>query len=219
MKNIPESALMFTSFELFKRLLCADIKQPKTHERFVAGGLAGFVTRLLIYPLDVVKTRMVTAPTGTYKGIIDCFIKTYKADGWLGFFHGLVPSVIGVVPYLGVNFTVYESSKAIYLRDHGLKDNAKLPSIVFLTCGALGSAIGQLVVYPLSMAMTRLQAQGTDGHPPRYKGMGDCFRRILKVDGIFGLYRGIGPNFMKTIPSVAISYYVYEKVKEQMEKK
>jgi len=36
------------------------------------------------------------------------------------------------------------------------------------------------------------------------------FKKIWKNDGIFGLYRGLAPNFMKVIPAVSISYVVYE---------
>lgn len=37
------------------------------------------------------------------------------------------------------------------------------------------------------------------------------FQKIIKQDGLTGLYRGIVPNFMKVIPAVGISYVVYEK--------
>jgi len=41
-----------------------------------------------------------------------------------------------------------------------------------------------------------------------YKGMADCFTKTLYVDGVFGLYKGIGPNFLKAVPAVSISYVV-----------
>lgn len=37
------------------------------------------------------------------------------------------------------------------------------------------------------------------------------FQKIIKQDGLTGLYRGIVPNFMKVVPAVGISYVVYEK--------
>lgn len=43
--------------------------------------------------------------------------------------------------------------------------------------------------------------------------MTDLFRHIFKTEGIRGLYRGLTPNFMKVIPSVSISYVVYEYLK------
>lgn len=42
------------------------------------------------------------------------------------------------------------------------------------------------------------------------------FQRIIAKEGVFGLYRGIAPNFMKVLPAVSISYVVYEKMKENL---
>lgn len=39
------------------------------------------------------------------------------------------------------------------------------------------------------------------------------FRHIIRTEGPKGLYRGLAPNFMKVIPSVSISYVVYEYLK------
>jgi solute carrier family 25 (mitochondrial phosphate transporter), member 23/24/25/41 len=43
-----------------------------------------------------------------------------------------------------------------------------------------------------------------------YNGMMDCFVKTIKNEGFIGLYRGLGPNFLKTIPAISISYAVYE---------
>lgn len=75
---------------------------------------------------------------------------------------------------------------------------------------------GQLVAYPLALVRTRLQAPGAHAH---YSGMLDCFRKILAADGVKGLYRGLVPNFAKSIPAVAASYAVFEKTKQFLESK
>ena len=43
--------------------------------------------------------------------------------------------------------------------------------------------------------------------------MTSLFRHIVRTEGAMGLYRGLAPNFMKVIPSVSISYVVYEYLK------
>lgn len=42
------------------------------------------------------------------------------------------------------------------------------------------------------------------------------FRKIIKEDGLRGLYRGILPNFMKVAPAVSITYVVYERIKRAL---
>lgn len=46
--------------------------------------------------------------------------------------------------------------------------------------------------------------------------MSSLFRHIVRTEGPRGLYRGLTPNFMKVIPSVSISYVVYERLKVAM---
>lgn len=40
--------------------------------------------------------------------------------------------------------------------------------------------------------------------------MTGLFRKIVRQEGLAGLYRGITPNFLKVLPAVSISYVVYE---------
>jgi hypothetical protein len=40
--------------------------------------------------------------------------------------------------------------------------------------------------------------------------MTSVFKQILQREGVFGLYRGIGANFIKVLPAVSTSYIVYE---------
>jgi pyridoxal/pyridoxine/pyridoxamine kinase len=75
--------------------------------------------------------------------------------------------------------------------------------------GTTASFTGQLIAYPLQLVRTRLQNSGVGGLP-HYTGMGHVFREVLARDGPKGLYRGIGANFAKGIPAVAIGYLAYE---------
>jgi solute carrier family 25 phosphate transporter 23/24/25/41 len=85
-----------------------------------------------------------------------------------------------------------------------------------LSCGAAATTCGQLVAYPLQLIRTRLQAQGMKGRPVVYTGILDCAAQTIRCDGISGLYRGILPNFMKSLPAISISYAVYETAKASL---
>lgn len=47
----------------------------------------------------------------------------------------------------------------------------------------------------------------------RYWGMTDAFQRIWRREGIVGFYRGLVPNYVKVIPSISLSFVVYEELK------
>ena len=47
-----------------------------------------------IYPLELVRTRLAVCPPGTYSGMIDCFARIIKQEGWRAFYRGLTPSLV-----------------------------------------------------------------------------------------------------------------------------
>uniref|UniRef100_A0A7E4VM56 Mitochondrial dicarboxylate carrier n=1 Tax=Panagrellus redivivus TaxID=6233 RepID=A0A7E4VM56_PANRE len=69
---------------------------PVTH--FGCSFLAASIATLLTQPLDVLKTRMMNAPPGTYKGVGDCAMVVAKL-GPSGFFKGFVPAFIRMAPH------------------------------------------------------------------------------------------------------------------------
>jgi solute carrier family 25 carnitine/acylcarnitine transporter 20/29 len=74
--------------------------------QLVAGGLGGIAAWGISYPIDVIKSRMQTYPE--YKGILDCAVKSYRAEGHRVFFAGLGTTVIRSFPVNAVIFLVYE---------------------------------------------------------------------------------------------------------------
>ena len=79
--------------------------------RLCAGGIAGMVAAVIVYPLEVVKTLRTVFPdecTGIYE-TIDCVVQ--KGGGIAGLYRGLVPTLIAMFPYVGVEFMVYETLK------------------------------------------------------------------------------------------------------------
>lgn len=117
---------------------------------------------------------------------------------------------------LGVDLALYSGLKEAYTASFPDREPGTL---TLLACGAASSTAGQLVSYPLQLIRTRLQTQGTQGRPVLYNGMIDCFSKTIKEDGPTGLYRGIGPNFVKAVPAISISYVAFEHTRVFLERK
>jgi hypothetical protein len=81
-------------------------------------------------------------------------------EGPLAFYKGWLPSVIGVVPYVGLNFGVYETLKHMLLAHYGYRDERELSVPERLGCGAAAGTMGQTVAYPFDVARRRLQVRG-----------------------------------------------------------
>ena len=54
------------------------------------------------------KTRLALGTTGQYKGISDCAVQLFKQNGIKAFYRGYVPNLLGILPYAGIDLTVYE---------------------------------------------------------------------------------------------------------------
>lgn len=137
------------------------------------------------------------------------------------FYYSLSPFSLLQVPYVGLNFAVYESLKdwLIKSRPFGLVQDSELSVTTRLACGAFAGTIGQTVAYPLDVIRRRMQMTGWshaasvvagDGRgkvPLEYTGMIDAFRKTVRHEGFGALYKGLVPNSVKV--SLHLSVMIY----------
>jgi len=206
---MPESGVKFWAYDVAKIHICADPRLPRIHERLAAGAYAGAASCIAIYPLEVAKTRIAVASSGTYEGILHCIQLTARKEGLLALYKGLGASLTGIIPFSAVDLALYNTFKQEMQRHR----RSEPDTLTMLGCGALSSSLAQLATYPLALAKTRLQASGMPGFTTRYTGLIGCLADTIQNDGFKGLYRGIVPNLLKAVPSISISYVVFENAK------
>ena len=205
-KVVPETATKYVAFDILKRQLAKDPGNATVLERFAAGGMAGAAAQTVVYPLEIVKTRVSLSAGGcSMATVIGGVLRT---EGTRGLFKGLTPSLVGIFPYAGIdlmaNSVLKDALAAKYAevgRDPGVAE--------LLGCGMASSTSAMLVTYPLNLVRTRLQASGMPGQPT-YSGPVECAGKILAKEGFAGLYRGLVPNLAKVLPATSVSYAVYD---------
>ncbi|KAK4754679.1 hypothetical protein SAY87_002783 [Trapa incisa] len=217
-KVAPESAIRFYVYEMLKKFIVKakggeDKAEIGALGRLLAGGLAGAVAQTSIYPMDLVKTRLQTynCNGGKLPSIGVMSREIWVHEGPRAFYRGLVPSLLGIIPYAGIDLAAYETLKDMS-RKHILQDADPGP-LVQLGCGTVSGALGATCVYPLQVVRTRMQAQRADTSG----GMSDVFRRTFQHEGLRGFYKGLFPNLLKVIPSASITYLVYETMKKRLD--
>ena len=87
--------------------------------------LAAFIT----YPYQVVRTRLQNTDN-KYAGSLDCIKKIYSLEGWIGFYKGLTPNLVRVVPATMITFVVYENLSHYLLKR---EESKKVVGIVNLS--------------------------------------------------------------------------------------
>uniref|UniRef100_A0AAR2K033 EF-hand domain-containing protein n=1 Tax=Pygocentrus nattereri TaxID=42514 RepID=A0AAR2K033_PYGNA len=214
LKIAPESAIKFMAYEQVTQISTKNGGSLRVQERFIAGSLAGATAQTIIYPMEVLKTRLTLRKTGQYSGMVDCARQILRKEGVRAFYRGYVPNTLGIIPYAGIDLAVYETLKNAWLQRYCV-GSADPGVLVLLGCGTVSSTCGQLASYPLALIRTRMQAQASTEGAPKLTMVGQ-FKHIVSHEGVPGLYRGIAPNFLKVIPAVSISYVVYEHMKKAL---
>jgi solute carrier family 25 thiamine pyrophosphate transporter 19 len=132
-------------------------------------------------------------------------------------FAGSGPAVLGIVPYMGLNFALYD-----YLVRKGDRVNVRDAG----TAGAISGGVSKLVVYPLDTMKKRLQAQAfetfwgsgeTIASRVQHKNMIDCGLSILRVEGVAAFYRGLVPTVMKTMVATSLTFAIFQMTKNTLE--
>jgi len=65
----------------------------------------------LLYPLDTVRTRLAVSSKGTYSGIFSTLQRIWAEEGFLALYRGIVPNMVGILPYAGVDIMMFEIVK------------------------------------------------------------------------------------------------------------
>jgi solute carrier family 25 phosphate transporter 23/24/25/41 len=202
------------------------------NQRLLAGSFSGFCTQTIIYPLEFIKTRLIIAQTGQYHGIMNSVVQIYRTQGLISFYRGYLPSVIGTVPTVAINLSVYEVSRRYWLLDcerlfvncsvriaiqtfrnycmqQGMEES-KFKKLIFIGSSVISCFVSAFVTYPLFFVRTKMQIQEQN------VSLTDIVRSIRRKHGVSGFYRGFTVNFVKSVPSITITYVFYEYMREKL---
>ncbi|KAF9531941.1 mitochondrial carrier domain-containing protein [Crepidotus variabilis] len=179
---------------------------------FVQGGIAGSIGATAVYPIDMVKTRMQNQRSTVvgqllYKNSIDCAKKIFRNEGFLGFYRGLGPQLVGVAPEKAIKLTVND-----LIRSRAMDPETGRIKIYWeLVAGATAGGSQVVFTNPLEIVKIRLQVQGETAKVGGAKPKGAI--HIVRQLGILGLYKGSSACLLRDIPFSAIYFTAYSHLK------
>ncbi|KAF1949067.1 mitochondrial 2-oxodicarboxylate carrier protein-like protein [Byssothecium circinans] len=168
--------------------------------QFAAGAVAGISEILVMYPLDVVKTR-IQLQHGTaipkdgqgYTGVLDCFRKIVKHEGFRRLYRGISAPILMEVPKRAIKFSSNDTFAPFYQRLFGAPT---LTQPLAILTGASAGAVESLVVVPFELVKIRLQDKTSAS---RYTGPVDCLTKVVRSEGILALYNGFEATLWRHI--------------------
>lgn len=182
---------------------------------FVQGGIAGAFGATIVYPIDMVKTRMQNQRSTVvgqllYKNSIDCARKIFRNEGFLGFYRGLGPQLVGVAPEKAIKLTVND-----IVRSRAMDPETGRIKIYWeLAAGGMAGGCQVIFTNPLEIVKIRLQVQGEAAKLEGIKPRGAI--HIIRQLGIVGLYKGSSACLLRDIPFSAIYFPAYSHLKKDV---
>ncbi|VVT56676.1 uncharacterized protein SAPINGB_P005209 [Magnusiomyces paraingens] len=181
---------------------------------FALGAVAGAFGATVVYPIDLVKTRMQNQRSShpgqqlLYKNSIDCFKKVVSREGVLGLYSGLGPQLIGVAPEKAIKLTVNDLIRGKFASKDG-----SIPVWAEILAGGTAGACQVVFTNPLEIVKIRLQMQGevakTMENAPKRSALW-----IVRNLGLFGLYKGASACLLRDVPFSAIYFPTYAHLKK-----
>ncbi|RUP48893.1 hypothetical protein BC936DRAFT_143728 [Jimgerdemannia flammicorona] len=165
--------------------------------------------------------------TRKYKNSFHCLIQIVRDEGIKGLYKGMSASYLGVAEST-IQWVVYEQLKSMIAESKVQKEGLPLSSLQSSDIGGkspkdwvghLGSAavakfIAACISYPHEVLRTRLRQPAENG-VLKYTGLVQCFKTIVREEGVPSLYGGITAHLIRVIPNAAIMFFCYEAILHQ----
>ncbi|ORX90212.1 mitochondrial carrier [Basidiobolus meristosporus CBS 931.73] len=169
--------------------------------KLVNGAIAGVVGTLIIYPLDMVKTRLQSQKADAfgklrYQGGVHCFKTIVQAEGARGLYRGLVPNLIGITPEKAIKLAVNDYARE-YLAKQSHTDPDHLPIHLGMMAGATAGFCQVIATNPMEIVKIQMQVAGADLKPgqPRPTAL-----QVVQRLGLRGVYKGTPATLLRDVP-------------------
>ncbi|KAK0711935.1 mitochondrial carrier domain-containing protein [Lasiosphaeris hirsuta] len=225
---VPKMAIRFTSFEWYKQLL-ADKKTGMISGKgtFLAGLLAGITEAVaVVTPMEVIKIRLqaqyhsMADPLDIpkYRNAAHALYTVVKEEGVGALYRGVSLTALRQGSNQAVNFTAYTYFKEWLRKWQPELEGANLPSWQTTLIGLVSGAMGPLSNAPIDTIKTRLQKTPAEPGTTAMQRISRIAKDMIRQEGIHAFYKGITPRIMRVAPGQAVTFTVYEILKEKLER-
>ncbi|CAG8671399.1 17390_t:CDS:2, partial [Acaulospora morrowiae] len=236
----PYAAIKFVAYEQFRHILIPSRKYETSMRILLSGSLAGVTSVLFTYPLELIRVRLAYEVRGDNRiGFKSICRQVYHESAashrryfhfpLMNFYRGLLPTIMGMIPYAGVSFWTHyilsEFSRKMWpehttrpslvagkLDSQGQERRAPLKTWVELGVGGVAGAVSQTAAYPFEVIRRRMQVHGAFD-PSNFVGIWQTTKTIWNASGFKGFFVGLSIGYLKVTPMVAVSFTVYNRMK------
>lgn len=173
---------------------------------FLAGGLAGALSRTATAPVDRLK-MLLQVQEGRMMTLKEGF-RVMAAEGSIrAYFKGNGTNVLKIAPETSIKLALND-----HLRHNIHGDPADVRAWERMVCGGISGAVGQGLVYPLDTVRTRLAVC----HSDEYGGIWQTAVRLYRTEGVKAFYRGMVPSMCGILPYAGVDICLFELLKDML---
>jgi mitochondrial ornithine carrier protein len=179
--------------------------------------LAGIVGKYVEYPFDTIKVRLQSQPDSQplkYKGPLDCFRQSLKADGVLGLYRGISAPLVGAALETSCLFFFERIGReAVYKSGFCPRDSSPPLSALWFT-GAFSGVFTSFVLTPIELVKCKIQVPAGDRQAGQSLRPIPVIRDIYRHHGIMGFWHGQLPTLIREAGGCAAWFGSKETVTE-----
>ncbi|KAJ2093541.1 Fe(2+) transporter [Coemansia sp. RSA 1813] len=175
-----------------------------------AGAAAGIMEHSVMYPFDIVKTRMqvVGSPsTMVYSGVTQALKVISTTEGMRSLWRGVTSVVLGAGPSHAVYFAVYEQTKTMLTAASGGQANALAAG----AAGGIATVISDALMNPFDVVKQRMQLANTG-----YRNIVDCATTVFRKEGLRAFYVSYPTTLVMNMPFQSIQFGCYDLFRRTM---
>eukprot|EP00927_Polykrikos_kofoidii_P060449 TRINITY_DN5542_c0_g1_i2.p1 TRINITY_DN5542_c0_g1~~TRINITY_DN5542_c0_g1_i2.p1 ORF type:complete len:393 (+),score=51.33 TRINITY_DN5542_c0_g1_i2:171-1181(+) len=223
LRQLSYGSLRFGLYSICKQRLGVSSQNAASSavfSRLAAGVFAGSTAAFICNPIDLIKIRMqadgmraIGQVPPSYRGVTDGVVSIVRNEGWRGLWKGAIPGATRAGVVNMAEIAAYDEIKSLVLRQNLMSEGLQLHLATAMITGFLST----LASCPFDVVKSRLMSQPFDdrGVGLRYRGMGDCFVKCFRAEGLPFLWRGFGPCYANKGPTVVILFLTYEQLRTQ----
>ncbi|OSS46272.1 hypothetical protein B5807_08694 [Epicoccum nigrum] len=179
----------------------------------LAGAFAGIAEHSVMYPVDMLKTRMQVmnpGPSATYtSSIANALVTVSRVEGFRSLWKGLSSVVLGAGPAHAVYFASYEATKHALGGNEG--ESHEHHPLAAAASGAAATITSDALMNPFDVVKQRMQLHGSI-----YTSVGHCARDVFRKEGIGAFYVSYPTTLCMTVPFTALQFMSYESISKVM---
>ncbi|KAJ3602896.1 hypothetical protein NHX12_030641 [Muraenolepis orangiensis] len=183
----------------------------------LSGAAAGALGAFIASPAYLVKTHLQAQTVETiavghqhnHQGVSSAFATIYRREGIIGLWRGVNGAVPRVMVGSAAQLATFSSAKEWVSQAQWFNPNSWL--IALISAMISGVAV-TIAMTPFDVISTRLYNQPVDElrRGRLYSGFSDCFLKVCRAEGVLGLYKGMGPVFLRLCPHTVLSMLLWD---------